>query len=237
MHCERCQVFEQAARRRKDSPPVQAVDRSNVETALPFMSAQVRAMVQLQLLTGARPGEIVQMTAAMIERTEPCWLFRPTEHKSKHHGRIGSFFSVPSQWHSSRSSLSHAGRMCRSSPKEVIQSIRADRTASRKTPISCGNRTGTNRRQKPKRTPGDAYTVASYELAIHRACRKAAKELKADVPTFGPHRLRHTYATEVRRLHGLEAAQVLLGHARQDVARNYAERDAKGGGGCSEKIG
>jgi site-specific recombinase XerC len=40
-----------------------------------------------------------------------------------------------------------------------------------------------------------------------------------------PNQLRHTYATGVRKLYGLEAAQVLLGHARADVTQVYAERD------------
>jgi integrase len=40
-----------------------------------------------------------------------------------------------------------------------------------------------------------------------------------------PGQLRHSYATEVRKNHGLEAAQVLLGHSRADVTQVYAERD------------
>lgn len=40
-----------------------------------------------------------------------------------------------------------------------------------------------------------------------------------------PNQLRHTFATNVRRLHGLEAAQVLLGHSRADITQIYAERD------------
>ncbi|MFA9476936.1 tyrosine-type recombinase/integrase [Phycisphaerales bacterium AB-hyl4] len=42
---------------------------------------------------------------------------------------------------------------------------------------------------------------------------------------WAPNQLRHAYATEVRQKHGLEAAQVLLGHARADVTQLYAERD------------
>ena len=34
-----------------------------------------------------------------------------------------------------------------------------------------------------------------------------------------------TFATEVRKAHGLEAAQVLLGHARADVTQIYSERN------------
>jgi site-specific recombinase XerC len=45
------------------------------------------------------------------------------------------------------------------------------------------------------------------------------------VPAWSPLQLRHTFATQVRSQHGLEAAQVLLGHAKADVTQVYAERD------------
>jgi integrase len=48
---------------------------------------------------------------------------------------------------------------------------------------------------------------------------------RAGVPHSHPNQLRHTSASEVRRRFGLEAAQVLLGHARADVTQVYAERD------------
>jgi hypothetical protein len=37
--------------------------------------------------------------------------------------------------------------------------------------------------------------------------------------------LRHSRATEVTRQYGLEAAQVILGHAKADVTQVCAERD------------
>ncbi|WP_232068416.1 tyrosine-type recombinase/integrase [Gemmata obscuriglobus] len=40
-----------------------------------------------------------------------------------------------------------------------------------------------------------------------------------------PNQLRHSFATRVRKQHGLEAAQVMLGHARADVTQVYAERN------------
>ena len=42
---------------------------------------------------------------------------------------------------------------------------------------------------------------------------------------WSPGQLRHSYATEVRKDYGLEAAQILLGHSRADVTQVYAERD------------
>ncbi len=48
---------------------------------------------------------------------------------------------------------------------------------------------------------------------------------QASAPEWMPLQLRHTAATVVRSRFGLEAAQVVLGHARADVTQVYAERD------------
>ena len=40
-----------------------------------------------------------------------------------------------------------------------------------------------------------------------------------------PNQIRHTFATEARRLFGLEGAQVALGHSKADTTQIYAERD------------
>jgi integrase len=59
------------------------------------------------------------------------------------------------------------------SPAEAEAERRARVHAERKTPLSCGNAPGTNRKEEPKRKPGDHYDVASYRRAIARACEQA----------------------------------------------------------------
>ncbi len=54
---------------------------------------------------------------------------------------------------------------------------------------------------------------------------------------LSPNQLRHSFATKVRREHGLEAAQVLLGHAMADVTQVYAERDTEKAAAVALKIG
>ena len=49
---------------------------------------------------------------------------------------------------------------------------------------------------------------------------------KAGMPHWHPNQLRHTFATEVRRTHGLEVALAALGHSKADMTQIYAERDA-----------
>jgi integrase len=110
-------------------------------------------------------------------------------------------------------------------------------------------RKGTGR----KRAPAERYNRLSYLTAVTRACNRAfpppeplarrkdetTKEWKARLTAeqksdlarwwkahrWHPNQLRHTFATRVRKQHGLEAAQVLLGHARADVTQVYAERN------------
>jgi integrase len=74
-------------------------------------------------------------------------------------------------------------------------------------------------RKKKHHRYNDHYTTVRYGIAVARACEKAK------VPHWHPNQLRHTFATRVRKQHGLEAAQILLGHARADVTLIYAERD------------
>jgi site-specific recombinase XerC len=54
---------------------------------------------------------------------------------------------------------------------------------------------------------------------------------------WAPNRLRHTFGTRVRKEHGLEAAQVSLGHSKADVTQIYAERNEALAASVAAKIG
>jgi integrase len=75
------------------------------------------------------------------------------------------------------------------------------------------------------------HTVTSYRRAVDRGCRRAR------VKVWSPNKLRHSLATEVRAKFGLEAAQVMLGHANANVTQVYAERDADKGKAIARRIG
>ena len=69
-------------------PPVQPVTVEAVEAVIPFMTDPQRgtnvlgAMVRLLLLTGMRPGEVVQMTGQDIDRECDPWQYKPRTHKT-----------------------------------------------------------------------------------------------------------------------------------------------------------
>ena len=82
---------------------------------------------------------------------------------------------------------------------------------------------------KPCFRPDRPHTTRTYRDVIHRAIRRAnrrrADEGLEPLPVWNPNQLRHTAATDIRAAHGLEAAQVVLGHSKADTTQIYAERD------------
>jgi integrase len=50
---------------------------------------------------------------------------------------------------------------------------------------------------------------------------------QAGVECWSPNRLRHTRGTEIRERHGIDAAQIILGHSSPDVTKIYAEATLK----------
>jgi len=205
----------------KEAPPVSPAPEGDVEKVLEIVTSPIRGMIEVQRLTGCRPGEVVQMTADRIDRTKPIWVYRPRFHKTQHHGRDRVIFIGPRCQEVLRPFIENRPEGASLfSPKDAMAEFRARRHAARATPMNQGNKPGTNLRSKLRKKPRDAYDVQSYGNAIAYACKKA------DVPVWSPNQLRHLAATRIRALHGLEAAQVLLGHARADVTQIYAERDA-----------
>jgi site-specific recombinase XerC len=84
-------------------------------------------------------------------------------------------------------------------------------------------------KQKPRRTPSGRYSVDTYRRAITRAIERANVDRKekgeALLPHWFPNQVRHSVGTHIRKKYNLEAAQVVLGHAKADVTQVYAERD------------
>ncbi|MBW3600273.1 MAG: site-specific integrase [Planctomycetes bacterium] len=216
--------------------PVAPVDASLVDATLPHLPATVADMVRLQRLTGMRPGEVFVMRPCDIDRAGEVWTYTPHSHKTQHHGRQRVVFIGPQAQKILRPYLLRGKDDYCFTPADTVRKLRDARHAARKTPLSCGNKPGTNRRKKPKRTIGARYNKDSYGTAIRRATDAAfppPEGLDDDAVKawrlqhrWGPNQLRHTAATEIRRQFGLEAAQVALGHSKADVTQIYAERDS-----------
>ncbi len=70
-----------------ERPPVEPVTPELVIATLPWLTPTVRDIVEVLRLTGARTGEIRLMRTADIQTDGVVWIYRPSKHKTAHHGR------------------------------------------------------------------------------------------------------------------------------------------------------
>ena len=214
----------------RESAEVQPVPEADIQATLPYLSPTVADMVRFQRLTGSRPHEVCMVRPCDLDRSGDVWGYRPESHKNEHHGKERIIHIGPkAQTVLSPYLLREADAYC-FSPRDSEKWRRAELTANRKTPLSCGNRTGTNLKAKPQ-TLRERYDTNTYYQAVRRASEKAG------VGLWGPNRLRHSAGTEIRKKFGLEAAQVTLGHASADITQVYAERDSELAREVARKIG
>lgn len=230
-----------------DHDRILPVESSVVDTTLPFLTSTVRAMVDVHRLTGMRPGELCRMRMADLNMSGSIWVYSPEFHKTQYRGRSRKIYIGVKAQEILRPFLRNSLKGYIFSPEQSTADRRERMTAERTTPLSRGNIPGSNCKSKPKRQPGKRFGPDAYNRAISRACRKAfpaPKGTKGEALTqwhrdhrWTPNQLRHTFATEIRKTCGLEAAQVLLGHAQADVTQVYAERDEQKAVEAIRKIG
>jgi integrase len=219
----------------RENQPVSTVSDEYVEAALPWLNRQVRTMVELQSVTGMRPGEVVIMRGMDITTSNAkLWEYRPPHHKNTHRGQERTIYLNAEAQGILKPLLKRELSAYIFSPIDADAERRAAMHANRKTPINAGNRPGTNRSRKPRRAPGECYDVTSYRRAIARACDLADEWARGGrvidskvrlIPRWNPHQIRHNVATKLRAKHGLEAAQVILGHKTLTATQIYAEKN------------
>ena len=204
--------------------PVKPVNDSRVNAVLGNCTEVVADMIRLQRLLGCRPGELVRLRADCIDTSGPVWLFVPDQHKSKWRGQERFIYIGPKAQLILQKYLKPADLFCfRPSASEEA------------------------RRGKPRRGAGDVYTSSTYGKAVYYACvatwpypENADAKVKAAWRAsnyWTPNQLRHSAATAIRRLHGLEAAQVILGHTRASTTEIYADVDHSSGRAIALKFG
>ena len=188
-----------------------------VKAVMAVTAPVVSDMIQLQLLSGMRPGELVRMRPGDIEKYEAVWIYRPVTHKTAWHGHTRAIPLGPiAQAVLAKYLIRPPDDYCFKPAESDAQAMQRKHEA-RKTPLNCGNRPGTN--SKGTKHYNDRFNTNSYRRHITRACQKAGVE-----PWF-PHQLRHTAATDIRREFGLDAARAVLGHKSVVMTDEYAELD------------
>ena len=237
----------------RETHAVKPVPQEHIDALRPYVSRQVWAMIQLQLLTAARPGELLCMRPCDIDRRGQIWMYSPADHKTAHHGHERNIYIGPRGQEILEPFLLRSVECYCFSPAEAQAERFVQSHAKRRTPVRYGNVPGSNCKENPGWQAGEQYTVASYRRAIGRAVERAfpapgllaqmpnetqvkwqkrlTKKQKAELKAWyqqyywHPHQLRHNAATFLRKEFGLETARIILGHRSAVITEVYAELD------------
>lgn len=195
----------------REKVKVLPVSQELVFSTLPYLSPQLAGMIQIQLHTAMRPDEVTIMRPCDIDMRGDIWTYLPQAHKTEHHDISRTVFIGPKCQDIIRPWLDRPADAYLFSPREVALAARA---RHRKTP--------TDKPDKMDyfRGPREHYDDETYSRALRRVCERHGIE------RWTPNQLRHTAATFIREVYGLEAAKIILGHRNAVVtAEFYAEKD------------
>lgn len=208
----------------RETGKVPPVPVEHVAAVLPHLPPPVAAMVQLQLLIGARPQEVMGLRPCDLTEGDGVWYFAPLVHKTEHLDREKCIVLGPLAMDVLRPFLDRDPEAYCFSPAE---SVTWQHERSRTRPVKPGTVM-----RKPEEYVNAKYTRHSYRTVVQRACRRAK------VPVWSPRQLRHTRASQIRAAFGnLEAAKAVLGHTDTRVTEMYAERDLKLAADVMRKMG
>lgn len=240
----------------KESKAIKPVPSERVDAVLPFLSRQLRAVVELQLLSGMRSGEVLTMRTCDLDMTGEVWEYVPERHKTEHHGKKRRIFLGPRAQDIVRVWLRVDLAQYLFQPREAQREFNSGRRRNRKTALTPSQKART-RKSKPKKAPGDRYDSRSYAHAVARGCDRAfphpalskvrTKQLTVEqraelkewrrVQRWHPHQLRHNTATHLRKEFGLDVARVILGHTSPAVTETYAEVDREKAVRAMQQVG
>ena len=212
----------------RETAPVRPVPDEHIDAVLATVTSTIRAMIEVQRLTGMRPGELVMMRERDIDKGGTIWTYQPASHKTEHHeidrqiflGPKAQMILQPFMWRDAQSYLFN--------PHETILERRKEQRMRSKKP---GVRERRRFSLRSLRRCQERYTTDTYYRAIARACERA------DIPVWGPNRLRHNAATLLRKQFGIEAARVILGHTSSAMTEVYAELDRAKAADIMERVG
>ncbi|MCC6673298.1 MAG: site-specific integrase [Planctomycetes bacterium] len=224
----------------RESRKVRAVPLHHIRAVLPHLSPALAAVLRVQVSIGARPGEVLGMRVADVDRQgvvvdgKPEWIFRPAAHKGDWRDDVHPGYPLleadrailepflvgkgPDDYvFSPRDSEAYRNALRRQARKLKVWRAHAPERRRARYAQRQAERCRAQGRPRILRAPTLHYSVDVYRRALERACDAAG------VPRFSPHRVRHTVATRIRAAAGVDAAAQALGHKGLDAIHIYAE--------------
>lgn len=197
----------------RENPPVGPVDDASVDKVLSALVPNTADMVRVHALTGMRPCELCAMRWSLIDQSSTPWVYRvpPDANKNSWRGDYGIPRAVCIGPKARAILERHRGSDRPFSPAAAVREWLEAKRAARKTPVQPSQVD----RSIPgaRRVPGDVWHTSEYTRAVKRACARAG------VAPWGTNRLRHSFATKVRTMFGLDACRAVLGHSGGSLTR------------------
>ena len=186
--------------------PVRPVDDTTIAATVGHMMPNTADMVRVHRLTGMRPCELCAMRWSNIDTTRTPWVYRvpPEANKNSWRGNLGQPRAICIGPKAREILERHRDGDIPFSPVKAMEEHVQSQRRERVTPFY-----GKAKKKKDAHIPrklGERWTTNAYTQTIHAACRRAK------IALWGANRLRHAFATEVRRAFGLDAARAVLGH-------------------------
>jgi integrase len=163
----------------RETKPVKPAPNHLIDAIKPHVDRRIWAMVQIMRISGPRPDEVVRLRPIDLDMTGEVWVAQLEKHKTEYmtddytdSDRL--ILLGPQVQELIRPFL--ADRPVDAylfSPREAESERRAEMHRNRKTPLSCGNKPGTNKSKNPKRPPGDQYRVDTLLGAMKDGSEKA----------------------------------------------------------------
>ena len=218
-----------------ESRKIRPVEWSVVAKVLPYLAPMVRAMVEIQWLTGMRSDELTGLRTCEINMDREIWVYEPEQHKTADQGKVKVICFGPRCQELLRPYL----------PTDPKKFIFAPSVAAKEKGLS-----NQHRSMKPR------YDAHSYRQTIDYGLEQLAFSMmpepefpdipgrrgpkprrrrrekglslaawlkSAGVEYWHPHQLRHSRGTITRENYGIEGAQAQLGNTLE-ATQIYAEK-------------
>lgn len=252
------------ARETGEVPPA---PRESVDAVMSAAGRHVADMMRLQLLTGARPGEVCAMRPMDLDRTGAllsrlageavamagCWAYLPGLEDAGAVGNVEQDHKTAHKGHGRVIPIGPAAQAIlapylegRAMEAYVFSPAEAQQERHQKQRALCAKprpmaRVVRRRKKNPQWAPGERYTTTVYSNAVRRTMlkvnRERVKKGLPPLPYFHCHQLRHSSATELERQFGREVARLILGHGSATMTARYIAPNLAAALAAAGKVG
>ena len=192
----------------RETAPIRPVGAEAIKAAQACMMPNTADMVEVHRLTGMRPAELCSMRWQDIDTSATPWIYRPRDHKNDWRGELGQPRVVLIGPRARAILERHRETEYPFSPVAATFERMVELRKRRTSPFyPCRDESYSRADPHATRKPRDHWDTCSYSRTIHAAC------LRAKIDPWSANRLRHVFATDVRRRFGLEATRAVLGHS------------------------